>query len=1042
MKKTTTRGRLLASTMICGALALMAASPALAQDETPPTTTEPTEVEGIVVTGSRLAQPNLESVSPIQTVTSQEVALGGRPQTIDILNQLPQVTQNPGVDLGPTSDPLSGPGGVATVDLRGLGPQRTLVLVDGRRLGVGDPNTGNPNPAPDINQIPSQLIERVEVLTGGASATYGSDAIGGVVNFIMKDDFEGIEVDGQFGMYQHGQQNGLMQRTLRDGGYTPPGDAWDGRSYDLSVIMGANSPDDRGNLTGFFTYSKQNPVRQGARDYSACQLDTDANWNAVCSGSSNSNVFYFASGNASGSLLDLYIGDPADGIRGQDGIPDSPGGVLGSDFVEWGTPGTIPPQIFNSNPYMYLLQENTRYTAGYFAHYEVNEHLEAYSSFNFMQSESNVNIAPSALFQGSGATSTGGFYVNCDNPFLSAEQQAALAYKCNPPAGDPDGEGPLVEEQPVLLNGHRVVDMYIGRRNIEGGPRNSFYDHTNYRFVFGLRGDIVGSWRYDIYGSYYKTTLNSRVENYLSLARIQDALLVGGTAEDPVCLSGNAGCVPYNIFQTGGVSPETASTLTILGTQSGTTTQRIVEATITGDLGDYGIKSPWANDGVGVAIGLSQRRDHLRFAPDAASESGDLSGAGGASVRINNGLRAAEAFAEARVPLINDMPFARDLVLELGYRYSDYSIGIQANTYKVGFQWEPVEDIRFRGSYNQAIRAPNILELYTPQSVTNTSDVPEDPCAIGATSPATAAQCANTGADQFAAIPQCPANQCAVLTGGSTNLKEETAKTFTVGFTTQPRWLPGFTASVDYFDIKIEDVIGQIPLDIILTRCLETGAEAFCSQVVRNPVNGILFGTTVGAGGYINGTSVNVAESRNKGWDFQANYNLPMEDWGIDRYGGVSLNFAGSLLTEASTVPLPGDPSYDCAGYFGAVCATIYPEWRHTARVNWRMPWVDATISAAWRYWGETKFENLSSDAALHGDPDGFISKIDGISYFDLSGLWNATDNFSVRAGINNIFDEDPPLVPSYIVGGGLPNTYPMYDLLGRRLFLGVTARF
>lgn len=992
--------------MMSGAvfMTLMATS-AVAQDET--------AVEEIVVTGSRIAQPNYDSISPIQTVGSQEVTLGGRPQTIDILNQLPQVTAQPGVDLGPTSDPLSGPGGVATVNLRGLGPQRTLVLVDGRRLGLGDPNTGNPNPAPDINQIPSQLIERVEVLTGGASAVYGSDAVGGVVNFIMKRNFEGIQVDAQYGVFQHSQHNDLMQDVLADGGQFSPGKRWDGRSADYSVMMGANAPDGKGNITAFFTYSKQKPVRQGARDYSACQLNVSASGNPFCGGSSNSNILY----PADGSLLDL------DG----DGVPESDAAaVLGSAFVPYGTAGTTPPAVFNSNPYMYLIQDNTRYTAGFFANYEINKHFEAYSSFNFMQSESNVNIAPSALFQGSGVTASGGFLVNCNNPFLSGQQQGALG--CTPAniaAGD-------------------TVDLYFGRRNVEGGPRNSFYDHTNFRGVFGLRGDIAGPWKYDVYGSYYKTKLSSRSENYLSLARIQDGLLVGGTAANPVCLSGNAGCVPYNLFRDGGVSTEAAEALTILGTQSGSTTQRIVEATVTGDLGEYGIKSPWANDGVGIALGLTQRRDHLNYSPDAASESGDLSGSGGASVRVDNSLRAAEAYGEIRIPLISDMPFAQELVLEGGYRYSDYSTGIQAKTYKIGFQWQPIDDIRFRGSYNKAIRAPNILELYTPQSVTNTSDVAEDPCARDAENPATAAQCANTGVTpaQYGVIPQCPADQCAVLTGGNTELFPETAKTFTIGFTARPRFLPGFNASVDYYRIKISDIIGTIPLEIILDRCLATGDEEFCSQVVRNPVNGIIFGTTAAAGGYINGTSVNVASLKNEGFDFQASYTLPLEDWGVDSWGGVSFNFAGSLLTKQGNVPLPGDPSYDCAGYFGSTCTSIFPKWRHTARANWTIPGGDATISVAWRYWGKTKYENLSEDEGLADAPNPFISKIKAVSYFDVSALWNLNDNFAFRAGVNNVFDKNPPLIPNAIVGGGLPNTYPLYDLLGRRLFMGITARF
>lgn len=990
------------------ALVGVTATQAIAQDAPP--ASGAVQVEELVVTGSRIPQPNLSSISPIQTVGSREVLLGGRPQTIDILNQLPQVTQQPGVDLGPTSDPLSGPGGVATVNLRGLGPQRTLVLVNGRRLGLGDPNTGNPNPAPDINQIPSQLIDRIDVLTGGASAVYGSDAVGGVVNFIMKRNFEGIQFDAQYGVYQHSQGNDLMQGLEEASGNAVPGTRWDGKSADYSLMMGANAPDGKGNVTAYFTYSKQKPVRQAARDYSACQFAVNAAGALRCSGSSNSNILYFANGD----LLDL------DG----DGTPDTAeAAVLGNQFVEYGTPGTTPPAIFNSNPYMYLLQDNTRYTAGYFAEYEVNKHVKFYSDFGFMKSESNVNIAPSALFQGSGVTDSGGFLVNCNNPFLSGQQQTALG--CS--AAD------------IASGGTR--ELYFGRRNVEGGPRNTYYDHTNYRFVLGATGEISSAWKYDIYASYYRTTLSSRSENYLSLQKLQDALLVG---PDGTCLSGNAGCVPYNIFSDGGVTPAAANSLTILGTQTGSTTEKIVEASLLGDLGEYGVKSPWAQRGVQVSLGATRRHDQLEFAPDAAFESGDLSGSGGASVRIDNSLRAAEAYGEISVPLVSDMPFVKDLVLEGGYRYSDYSTGIQAKTYKVGFQYAPIDDIRFRGSYNKAIRAPNILELYTPLSVTNTSDVAEDPCARGAENPATAAQCANTGvtAAQYGNIPQCPANQCAVLTGGNTELTPETAKTFTVGFTTRPRFLPGFTGSIDYYRIKISDIISTIPLEIILQRCLTTGEPIFCSQVVRNPSNGILFGTTSTGGGYINGTNVNVAKSVTEGFDIQAGYVLPLSDWGIENWGGLSINMAGSLLLENSTVPLPGDPAYDCKGFFGPNCTSIFPKWRHTARLNWTMPWAEATVSLAWRYYGSTKYERLSDDEGLSGTPNPFISKIKAISYFDLSGQWRVNDSFSVRGGVNNIFDKDPPLIPNAIVGGGLPNTYPHYDLLGRRLFVGVTASF
>lgn len=995
MKIQTVRERLLASSMICGAALLaLTATPVSAQ-----------EVEEIVVTGSRIPQPNLTSISPVQVVGSQEVLLGGRSQTIDILNQLPQVTQVSGVDLGPTSDALTTPGGVATVDLRGLGPQRTLVLVNSRRLGLGDPNTGNPNPAPDINQIPSQLIDHVEVLTGGASAVYGSDAVAGVVNFVMKKNFEGVQVDANFGVYQHNQHNDLAQSIARDFGTPVPDNAWDGKSQDFSVIFGLNAPDGRGNVTAYFTYANQEPVKQAARDFSLCQLDT-TDGIASCSGSSNSNIFYAADGTGG-----TYA-------------------VLGNEFVDYGTPGTTPPPIFNANPYEYLLQQNTRYTAGFFANYEVNKNVELYSEFGFMHSRSNVNVGPSALFQGSGVTPSGGFLVNCNNPFLSAGQQAAL--QCS--AAD-------------VASG-ASKDLYIGRRNIEGGPRNNYYNHTNYRIVGGARGEITGPWKYDIYGSYYYTSLDTRAENYLSLSRIQDALQVGGTAANPVCLSGNAGCVPYNIFQDGGVSPAAARSLLLLGTSSGQITERIIEATVTGDLGEYGIKSPWANDGIGVAFGLTQRRDHLEFAPDAAEESNDISGFGGAAVRIDNSLRAAEAYAEARIPLMQDKPFADELSVDAGYRYSDYSTGIQAKTWKIGAQWAPVHDIRFRGSYNKAIRAPSILELYTPQAVTNTSDVPEDPCAqnFSGVRPSLAA-CQNTGvtAAQYNGnlIPQCPANQCAVLNGGNTNLTPETAKTFTVGFTAQPRWVPGLTLGVDYYHVKLSDLIGAIPLAIILDRCLTTGDQTFCSQVIRNPANGTLFGTSAAAGGFINGTNVNVASGVNSGVDVQGSYALPLSDWGVDDWGKVSFDFVGSYLLKNTTVPLPGDKSYDCAGLFGEDCTSMFPKWRHTLRANWTMPWVDATLSVAWRYIGETKYEDDTAEPSIgKGTVDPFQHLQKAQNYFDVSALWHVNDMFSLRGGVNNVFDNDPPYIANAIVGGALPNAYPSYDLLGRRIFVGITANF
>jgi iron complex outermembrane receptor protein len=1006
------RGRLLASSMICGAaLVLLEFGPASAQaaagGATPQAPAAASASPGatpgeIVVTGSRIPQSaNLASVSPVQVVSAQEVVLGGRPVTVDFLNQLPQIQQNSQTALSSTSNPLSGPGGVATVDLRGLGQTRTLVLMDGRRLGIGDPNTGNPNPSPDINQIPSQLIDRVEVLTGGASATYGSDAIAGVVNFIMKRNFTGLQVDGQWSIFQHGQHNKTMQRLLRDANIPVPGDAWDGAARDVAITFGMNFNENRGNLVGYFTYHDQDPVTQGRRDYSACQLNVGDTGTPFCAGSSNSNIFYLASG-----LGNAYA-------------------VVGKNFALYDQAATTtPPPLFNSNAYAHLLQQDTRYTAGFFARYELSPHLETYSDFQFMDDRTNVQIAPTGLFQGSGATATGGFNVNCNNPFLSAQQQAAIG--CT--AAD-------------IAAGNNA-DLYIGRRNIEGGGRNSFYEHQNFRFVLGGRGEIAGPWRYDIYGSYYYTTLYQASQNYLSISRIQNALQVVQGANGPVCISGGS-CVPYNIFQEGGVTPAALQYLDITGTSRGAVSQRIIEATITGDLGQYGIRSPLANDGVRIAVGLQSRREHLDYAPDVALLSGDLSGAGGASTPIDATIRVNEGYAEARLPLAQDRPFLHDLSAELGYRYSDYSTGIVAHTYKLGLEWAPVRDIRLRASYQKAIRAPNILELFTPQAVTNTSQLSEDPCAANATHPATLAQCQNTGVTpgQYGIIPQCPSGQCAVLTGGSTNLQAERAKTYSVGLIFTPTFAPGLNATLDYYRIDLKGTIGTVPLGIVMQRCLDTGDPQFCSMIVRSS-NGALFGSSVTTGGYIVGTSVNVGAGTASGIDLQANYSMPLERIGWDNGGRIAFNLAGSYLMKATTTPLPGEAEYDCAGLFGPQCQTVNPRWRHTFRLTWTSPW-QVTVSGAWRYFGGATLETDTNQPTIgQGTTDPFNHRLPARNYFDLSFLWTVKRAVDLRVGVNNIFDQDPPLVNSLIAGTGLPNTYPSYDLLGRKVFVGLTARF
>jgi iron complex outermembrane receptor protein len=1055
LKKTNVRGRLLASTMITGAALLAMGGMAHAADATSDTAVQTaatgaghvsaaapiqtltaaadasadsgTAVTEIVVTGSRIPQPNLTSVSPIQAVSHQEFELTGKTDVIDLLNTLPQNFQNNTSDFSNTTNPLTSPGGVTTADLRGLGPQRTLVLVNGRRLGIGDPNTGDPNPAPDLDQIPVALIDHVEVLTGGASSTYGSDAVAGVVNFIMKKDFEGVQVDGTFGGNQHSNTNTTIQEAVTaSGGHPATGDKWDGDNTDFSVIFGANAPDGKGNVTGYFEFKNADPVTEGDRDYSSCLIvlgPTDA-----CGNSSSSNKYTLINANKNAPLT-----------------------VVGSNFLPYPQANSVPPPTFNSAPYEFLSRQDTRYLAGFFAHYDIASWAQPYAEFSFMSDRSSAVVAPSGVFQSGGLAPGGGFFVNCGNPLLSAQEAAAVG--CTAAQ-----IGAVGAAQSLPAN---QVDLVIGRRNIEGGGRESTYDHENFRIVLGMKGDFADAWHYDGYGSYYYTTLFNSNLNYLSLKGIQDALLVGGTAAAPTCLSGNATCIPWNIFNQGGVTQAQVQSLDEPGTADGTIEEQIFEGDVTGDLGKYGIKSPWADDGVGIAVGVSNRWDHLKFAPDAAELSGDLSGFGGASVAVDNAISVQEEYFETRIPIAQKRPFADYLGIEGGYRYSDYSTSGGVSTYKIGGEWAPITDIRFRASYDRAIRAASILEAFTPQSVTNTSAVSEDLCApdpVTGVAKATLAQCIHTGvtAAEYGngsttdTILQCIASQCATLTGGNTKLQPEIADTYSVGATVNPSFLKGFTGSIDYFDIKIAGEVGVVPLAISYNNCLQTGDPTFCSNIVRTPGTGFLFGTTIAGGGYIKGTNANVAATETSGLDFQADYRLPLEDLGAAGMGSVSFHFDGTYLLKATTQTLKGQPIYDCAGLFGPTCAQSFgsdnPVWRHTFRVTWNTPW-NILASLQWRYIASATLDANSTQAGLGGPGlpggfDGFDNMLGSRNYLDLSGAWRINQTFTVRAGVNNILDQDPPLVSQGVAGTGEPNTYPTYDLLGRQIFISGTAKF
>lgn len=965
------RGKIIASVLVVSGLAsgaTFAQQPAEAE----------LELEEVVVTGSRIANPNATSSSPIVGVSSESLKVQGIADIGDLVHTLPQHITT-GADLSNTNNPLSGPGGVTTINLRGLGPQRTLVLVDGKRLGVGDPNTGNPNPSADINQIPAAMIQRVDVVTGGASAVYGSDAVAGVANFVMRRDIEGVEFDVQYGFDYHENNNSYMQRLVKPAGIKFPNTVTDGDELAFTMMLGGGFADDRGHATAYLGYLDAEPTTLSERDFSACQLSGQG---TRCGGSANSNYVEVIGG-------DVFA-------------------VLGNELVEWGTPGTNPPTLFNSNPYMNLKHGRERYQAGVFADFEWNEHATVYADFMFTQDEADTAVAPSGLFIGSPIP------VYCNNSLMSDQQRTAIG--CTP----------------AMIAAGDTVDLLIGRRNIEGGPRMFEYEHTTYFAVAGVKGDINDAWSYDVYGSYYDTSLFNSNRGYISIARSRDALngCQANAAGDVI-----AGCVPYNIWQDGGVTREATDYIFAYGLANGSAGQQIFAASMTGDLGAYGAKLPTAQDGVGVAFGAEYRLDSFAFLPDQTLGSGDLSGSGGASPTIDNDTDVTDLFIELRVPLVQGVTGVQDLVLEAGYRYSDYELSGGADTYKLGLQWAPIDSLRLRASFNHAIRAPTLMELYVPQTVTNTSDY-TDPCA-GPNPTASLEECQRTGmtAAQYGNVTACPSSQCAVLTGGNENLDPEEADTVTVGFTLTPTALPGFTISVDWYEIKVEDIVGNIPLDVSLNGCLTGAQVAFCDNIVRTPF-GTLFGDTIAGGGYIIGTNANVAESTFSGVDVQGSYQFD-----VGSLGSMVASLNATYVMDTKTTPLPGEHEYDCAGLYGSTCDAPIPDYRHSLALSWMLP-SNFTASLQWRYLSSVEHEQNTDDATLGGNHVTFGGTLDSQSYFDLSGSWNFAEKYTVRLGVNNILDEDPPLVDTSWSGPGTPNTWGPYDTLGRQVFVNLNAKF
>jgi len=1001
--------------------AAAAGAPAMAADAAPEATEAP--IQEVVVTGSRIQSPNVTSISPVTTVSAADITATGLTRTEDILNNLPMVF------AGQNSTVSNGATGTADVNLRGLGPQRTFVLVNGRRLG---PGSGSGTNISDINEVPAALIERVDILTGGASSVYGADAVAGVVNFVLNTKFQGVKIDAGYDFYQHTQHNGAASIVAARGFDLPDHSVNTGFGKNVSILIGSNFADDRGNATIYATFDTKAPVLQSKFDHSACVLDTNKAGNLLCGGSATS------ARNGAGGYFQAY------------GL--APGPALFTNTVD-GTTGAWRPYVsaqdaYNFGPLNFFQTPNTRWTAGAFLTFDLNPHLTTYGEVMFERNTSSAQIAGSGdFFQNS--------FIPCNDPLLTAEEQASICSPANLAAQTPPG-GPT----PTGLN------ISIARRNVEGGGRVATFRSDNARVVFGAKGDINEAWHYDAYVQRNTVDFSNTNDNFFNNANIIKATNVipnpaagqpgnvpGVAAGAPVCQSVSDGsdpaCVPWNIWTPNGVTKEALAYLSIPLLIENTTTEQVVSGSITGDLGKYGVKLPSAEEGVVINFGAEWRSESADFVPDYQSLLGNAAGSGGPTPPVHGAFTVREVFTEASIPLADHVAFANSAALTAGYRYSSYSEGFKTNTYKIGAEWAPVQDVRTRFSYQRAVRAPNIFELYQATAVG--LDGTTDPCANapGETPAATAAQCALAGVlpGQYGNIGANSAQQYQGLLGGNPKLQPEKSDTYSAGLVLQPHWVPNLVVSLDYFNIKVKDTIGPIGADTILTSCVATGDPIFCSAIHRDP-NGSIWKTFAG---YVSDLNVNFGSLSTKGIDLKADYRLPLSS-----LGSLSFSLEGTKLIALNTQPLTDGPSYNCEGYFGTVCGASNPGWRHVLNTTWATPWDGLDLTVRWRYVGQVRSEQFDSNPSLAGNPFPATANVAAYNYIDMSAMFNLYKGVRLQLGVNNIADKDPPIITS---GGGpygsdcnaiTPNgsscngnTFPgTYDALGRFFFAHISAQF
>jgi outer membrane receptor protein involved in Fe transport len=965
-------------------------------------------LEAIVVTGSRISRRDYQSDSPIVTIDESTLAAAGQPTLDRAIGELPQFAAAQGMsEVGDVQGSTGFAGGQSYGDLRGLGPNRALVLMDGRRL-----ISSNPNGTVDLNTIPMSMIENVEVITGGASSTYGSDAIAGVLNFKLRQNFSGAEIS-----VQHGE--------------TTKGD---GATEQVSALLGGNFADDRGNSMLAFEYSERGVVHGADRPFFADirQLarppegilpagtfgtaPTTAAVNSVLAGYPGTTPIA-GSGAYNGSLGVNTDGTIFTDLAAPNCVQNYKG--LGQKGVNIGAACT---QVQVALGQFFAIQVPlTKYNVMARSTYKLTDSVSAYTQFSFMESSARDETA-------GGSTGPGKeFYVPLDSPFVvnNPGLQTILASRPADPGNPAALTGPLVLTKLLSASGDRIQT----------------YKYDVYQALAGVKGGVPGtdlSW--DVYASYGNTLFNNLQQNDSSKAAL--TAILNGTAN----YQGSAGsCVGFawNPLGSNPLSPGCREYVTRENSNVNTITQKNVEGSMQGKI----LTLP-AGD-LRFAVGADYRGSTFDYHPDAGLITND-SYSYDTTVATSGTQNVREVFAELLVPVLKDLPLVQELSLDLGARRSDYDLFGGVNTWKADMNWKPVSTVSVRGGYARAIRAPSLGELFAPTVTGNlnigSGPAAGDPCATGSSfrTGANAAQVAALCQAQGVPAALYPTYTYGVdsvhgTSGGNPKLTPETADTYSIGTVWNPHFssdlMHKFQVSVDYYHISISNAVGSLSLTDILPRCFNSDgisnpgystANVYCQQIVRDPSTGNI---VLGHEGLLN-----LASYKTDGIDTEIDWSFGLSALGFsDSAGTFHLNSMIAYTHTFDVSSLPGSPVLDFAGSIGNTEVSpemAHPHWKANTAFGYSIGPITTTLH--WRYIAAMKHQDVVVD------PTATTPGVPAYNYFDFDAHWAVLNHLDLTAGLTNIADKGPP----FVSGQPLTTDTATYDIIGRTYYVGFKAKF